>query len=383
MAEAPGEVISRASEDSHVPAVFLDGYPEILAAAAVTGRQPGRDALDSRRSLGVKAAEQEIALRSLVDAYLRATALAWEQLPGRLNGSAPARLHAVGASVLTATNRVIAALAEGYECAERLAVRREEAARREFIDDLLSGHSDLGQLADRAERFGLRLASAHVVAVARGTLPFTEGDQVTRRVEGPVVARFGAHNVLVTTREGQLVCLAPSSLPAATGEFAQHVGHVLGTGTNWQVGVGRVHAGTGGVVRSYQEACGALDLAERLGLRAPVVDAASLLVFPVLLRDRAAITDLVVNVLGPLQQARGGPEPLLATLDAFFACHGNASAAARRLGVSVRAVSYRLERVRQLTGQSPSESTQRFTLETAVLGARLLDWPAQPLEAAP
>jgi DNA-binding PucR family transcriptional regulator len=88
----------------------------------------------------------------------------------------------------------------------------------------------------------------------------------------------------------------------------------------------------------------------------------------------------VLTVLGPLVDARGGAEPLLETLTAFFACHGNHAATARRLSISVRAVAYRLERVQRLTGYAATEPTQRFTLEAAVLGARLLDWPRQPLE---
>ncbi len=43
--------------------------------------------------------------------------------------------------------------------------------------------------------------------------------------------------------------------------------------------------------------------------------------------------------------------------------------------LSVRAVSYRLERIQALTGYHPGEPTQRFTLQAAVLGARLLGWP--------
>lgn len=58
-----------------------------------------------------------------------------------------------------------------------------------------------------------------------------------------------------------------------------------------------------------------------------------------------------------------------------------AAAAARRLYLSVRAITYRLDRVQQLTGHDPGEPTQRSTLEAAVLGARLLDWPAQPLQS--
>ncbi|MEV4178903.1 ATP-binding cassette domain-containing protein [Nonomuraea sp. NPDC049709] len=95
-----------------------------------------------------------------------------------------------------------------------------------------------------------------------------------------------------------------------------------------------------------------------------------------LILDRNAIEDLVTSVLNPLLEARGGHEPLLETLEAVFASHGNQTAAARRLGLSPRAVTYRLERIRRLTGFSPDDPTQRFTLLTAVLGARLLGRPA-------
>ncbi|MEV0202742.1 helix-turn-helix domain-containing protein [Nonomuraea sp. NPDC050691] len=157
------------------------------------------------------------------------------------------------------------------------------------------------------------------------------------------------------------------------GEFTHHVRSRFATG--WRVGVGRPQRGPGGVVTSYREAASALDLADRLGLTIDVVKAADLLVFPVLLRDRAAMEDLVTSVLSPLLTARGGHGPLLETLEAVFAAQGNQTAAARRLGISTRAVTYRLERVRRLTGFSPDDPTQRFTLETAVLGARLLEWP--------
>jgi DNA-binding PucR family transcriptional regulator len=60
----------------------------------------------------------------------------------------------------------------------------------------------------------------------------------------------------------------------------------------------------------------------------------------------------------------------------LFEQQGNHTATARAMHISVRAVTYRLDRIRALTGYHPSEPTQRFTLHTAVLGARLLDWPA-------
>jgi len=42
-------------------------------------------------------------------------------------------------------------------------------------------------------------------------------------------------------------------------------------------------------------------------------------------------------------------------------------------------VTYRLDRVRSLTGYDPTDPDARFTLHAAVLGARLLGWPEHAL----
>jgi DNA-binding PucR family transcriptional regulator len=42
----------------------------------------------------------------------------------------------------------------------------------------------------------------------------------------------------------------------------------------------------------------------------------------------------------------------------------------------VRAVTYRLARVKELTGRDPADPAQELALHVAVVGARLLDWPA-------
>ncbi|RCG23389.1 PucR family transcriptional regulator [Sphaerisporangium album] len=352
------DVLAHVSEATGVPADLLGGYLPVLTAAVSTGRLPGRDAVDGLRALGAAAAERGVPVRALADACLLAREL----------DAPPAE-----AQVLAAVRRALAAYFDGYEEAQHQAIRREDEARREFIGDLLQGRAD--RLAERAEHFGLRLAEGYVVAVAKDVAPVADGDPLIRRVEEALVTRFGSHNILVAARDGLLVCVAPATLTAATGEFTHHVRGSLGQG--WRVGVGRPHRGPGGVVTSFREASDAISLGERLGLRPQVLRAADLLVFPVLLRDRAAIEDLVTSVLDPLREARGGPESLLETLEAVFGAQGNQTAAARKLGISTRAVTYRLERIRRLTGFSPDDPTQRFTLETAVLGARLLDWPAR------
>ncbi|WAZ24808.1 helix-turn-helix domain-containing protein [Streptomyces cinnabarinus] len=344
---------------------YLTGYSGILADASATGRRLTRAERDSRRSLGERAAEAGLGLRALVAAHLAETRAHW---PTGTDVSADA--------VLAAVAQAVDAFAEGYERAQRDAVRQEEAARREFVDDLLYGRSDLGLLAQRAERYGLRLSHAHAVAVARGRTAYDDGDPVPREVERALIGRFGDRSILLTTKDGRLVCIAPGDQAEVLAHFAKHA-HAATDGG--QVALGRAHPGPLGVVQSYEEALNALDLAERLELTEPVLHASELLVYPVLTRDRQAMADLVATVLGPLRRARGGARPLLDTLTAYFDSGCVAAEAARRLSLSVRALTYRLDRVRQLTGADPADPVQRYTLQTAVIGARLLDWPAKPL----
>ncbi|NGO11953.1 PucR family transcriptional regulator [Streptomyces sp. HC44] len=343
-----------------VPEEYLDGFAVLLADAGETGRRLSRDELDSRRALGERAAEAGYGLRALVGAHLAAARAHW-----------PTGDLAATDSVLAAVEQTVDAFAEGYERAQRQAVRLEEAARREFIDDLLYGRSDLGRLAERAERFGLRLSHAHAVAVAQGRTGYDEGDAVSREVERALIGRFGDRSILMTTKDGRLVCIAPGDQDEVLAFFAKQAY----AATDGRVAIGRPQPGPGGVVHSYEEALNALDLAERLELDAPVLRAADLLVYPVLTRDRQAMADLVLSALGPLRQARGGAQPLLDTLTEYFASGCVAAEAARRLSLSVRALTYRLDRIHRLTGANPADPVHRYTLQTAVIGARLLDWP--------
>jgi sugar diacid utilization regulator len=183
------------------------------------------------------------------------------------------------------------------------------------------------------------------------------------------------------------VVLIPATAPStAPRTINQGVGNLIHdalirhrSGREWRVSTGRPYPGSYGIARSYEEAREALTLAERLQLDTPVVNARDMLVYRVLVRDQAAIVDLIQAVLGPLTQARGGAEPLLQTLEAYFATGEVATEAARRLNMSVRTVTYRLDKVKSLTGHDPGEPSQRFTLHIAVLGARLLEWPGRDL----
>lgn len=380
MCGAVDESGSPAGTEEDGPEALLGGYPELLAEVSETGRLPRREELDSFRALGERASEQGWALRELVGLYLGRTRELWGTLPGVARAGSASERARTGDALLGAVEGAVAALGEGHERAQRLAARREEGERREFVDDLLHGRSDMGRLAQRAQRFGLRLAGVHTVAVAAGPESYDDLHRTVGRIERDLMGRFASRDVLLATKEGRLVCVAASGDDDVLEHFVRLArdpgpGH---TGAR-HVAVGREHSGAGGVVLSYEEALGVLELAEGLELEQVRLNAAELLVFPVLLRDRAAMADLVRTVLEPLTQARGGAEPLLETLRVCSAAGYVGAEAARRLGVSVRTLSYRLERIRSLTGYTPNDPLQRFTLEAAVMGAQLLGWPGREL----
>ncbi|MET8677010.1 helix-turn-helix domain-containing protein [Streptomyces sp. NPDC004647] len=364
--------------DADAPAHFADRYVDLLTRA--DGRRLRDEELKGLRELAAAAADHGVALRTLVGECLTAACQAWPDIRETSKAADRDSLSEGPPSVLQAVRDATVALTEGYETAHRGAIRREEAMRREFVDDLLHGRTDLGKLAERAERFGLRLVGPHSVAVVRAATAFGAGDPATRYVEEGMAAAFGVHDVLITTKDGLLVCVSPATEADAPQRFATQVRSAGISG--YQIAVSRPRPGPSGIVRSYQEARSTLDLADRLELTTPVVNASDLLVFQVLGRDRAAITDLVATVLGALERARGGPQPLLDTLTAYFASGCVNTTTARRLGLSVRAVTYRIARLRQLTGYDPADPDQRYTLHTATLGARLLGWPSRPLERA-
>jgi sugar diacid utilization regulator len=246
---------------------------------------------------------------------------------------------------------------------------------------------------ERAEPFGLDMGRPHQVALAAPTARLDHADATISALERAVVHRFGDRDVLVATKDGWIVVVAPADTDTTSPLGPQTGSRKLGDlllaeldrsrpGRPWRVTVGRPYPGSYGIPRSYEEAREGLTMAVRLHLDTPVIHAEQLLIYRVLLRDQPAITDLVQSVLGSLINARGGAEPLLGTLDAYFATGSVATETARRLHLSVRAVTYRLDRVKALTGYDPADPAQRFTIHAAVLGARLLGWPEHDLTAS-
>jgi sugar diacid utilization regulator len=379
------QVALAAADASRTPVGLLGEFLPMLAQAAIRGRRPEPHELDAVRDLGQRAAQQGVGAAQIVGLYLSAAWRLWRELPMVVRSRDREKVRDAAEAVLRVLDDAVEVLVESHQSARRDLIRHEEALRREFVDDLLRGDADISRMVERAEPFGLDLGKPHHVALAVPRDGVTEIDGAATFLERVIVDHFGDRDVLVATKEDRLVILVPAT-SSSTSAPAVHVGRVVrkelsrlrGTG-EWRVATGRSFPGAYGVARSYEEAREALLLADRLQLEVDVVDGRDLLVYRVLGRDQAAIVDLVRDVLGPLENVRSGPEILLETLQQYFDEGEVATETAKRLHVAVRTVTYRLAKITSLTGYNAARPEQRFALQAAVLGARLLDWPRSPL----
>lgn len=390
-------VVARAAAaEAGVPAELLGEYLDILTEAALSGRRPQQAELAAVRRLGQRAAEQGVDANRAVDLYLTAAWRLWQEIPAVVRTRDRDKVREAAGAVLRVVNDAVEALVEGHQAARRQMIRQEESSRRELIDDLLRGDADVARLVQRAEPFGLDLGRAHQVLLADQVAGAGSPQRAALLLERAVVDRFGDRDVLVAVKDELLVVLIPAEArdqPGAVGGFdpaefthAQLAAHTRqgrhAKDVRWQVAAGRPYPGAYGVARSYEEAREALLLARRLHLDVEAVQSRDLLAYRVLGRDQAALVDLVQALLQPLSLSRGGAEPLLLTLETYFATGAVATETARRLHMSVRTVTYRLARVKVLTGRDPADPGHRLALQMAVVGARLLDWPAHDLPGA-
>jgi sugar diacid utilization regulator len=368
-----------------------DLVTQYLAAAvslAAARRPASQIEIDVFRGLGRRAAGRAIPAAHLVRLLGAATGALWPKLPDLLaaQGRYPAsRGEAVdlGAQLWDTANAAVSAVIAGHEEVQRNALRRDRELDQMFLTDLLAGTADLADLIELAEQIGFYPAAPHFATVLAADRGFADPGRLLRSLETALRAGPGRGDVLAGEYRGDIVVVMPAAADArdqiSKGLSAVHEAADTPLHGRWWAGIGRAWQGLRGVSLSYFDAREALHLARQFGSDERIVPPARLLLYRVLLRDRRAMADLVRSVLGPLRGAHYGAEPLLETLDEYFAAGGVLTEAARSLHLTVRAVSYRFDRIRLLTGHDVAVPMDRLTLQLAVMGARLLDWPNQPL----
>jgi hypothetical protein len=364
---AAPEAAAGAARDAGVEAGALGDLLEQALRAASRDGQLSEVVLAGFERRGADAAVAGIRLPALIDLYLSAC---WRlvEAAGAAASSAGA-LAQVARAIARAADDAVAALTRGFDAAQRTTIRRDEARRREFVDDLLSGTADASSLAAHASAFGFSLAAPRVVVVATTSRELEDAGPVHARIEREVLARLTAADAIVATKDGALVCVVPTGQPDIAGALLRLLGEA--EPGPWRVATGADGSGPGGIAASYAEASRTVELAQRLGLPEGEVDVTALAGVQLLERDPQTLRDLTGHIRSRLDTARGGAQPLFHTLEAYFDTGANTTETARRLHLSPRAVTYRLATIERVTGLDPRRFPDRFTLQVAAIGVRL------------
>jgi purine catabolism regulator len=262
----------------------------------------------------------------------------------------------------------------------------ERRLRVETLDALLAGtYADEGQMRARAAQLGHDLArpyAALVVELDAAALAAIRADQMETATALAETLATGLEGPWARARAGEVAALLPLPEPPSPGGLAdlaarvtERLSHAEGVGeAPWAAGLGEAAIGPAELRRSYAEARAAARLGQRVLGPRHVARAADLGVYRLLLRLRESgeLEEFCRSTLGPLTADPRSGDTLIETLDAFFACNGNLSEAARRLHLHRNSLIYRLGRARELLGQDLEDPETRLALQLALKARRVL-----------
>lgn len=349
---------------------------EGFVRAVGRGAGPGDEELAFVRESAWRRAREGVPLSALLQAYRLGAQLAWAQTLTQI-GDDPARLRAgldLATSVMKWVDEVSGAVAQAYlEEYERLTSDRE-AARRDFLDGALGGTLSAEEILARAEALGLDpTVPCSVVLIGPAE---TGEDSLVRTVQHRLKSMVGdlphsGNSLTVARGEEFVVVFAGANIDdVALGGQVRAFVERAGAGTAGVVlraGVGRARASLAELAASYREASIAL-AASRAGSNAPVAIYGQVLVEELILRERGVSGRLAQAILQPLAEH---PD-LRATLLEYIQHGPSLPAVARRLFLHPNTVSYRLARIRDLTGRDPKSPSGIAELVLALRAHQLV-----------
>lgn len=306
----------------------------------------------------------------------------------------------------------------------------ERRLRGDFFDALLNGTpgESVEALVDRGQRLGYDLQRTYLaLAIAPDDSDRTDsGDATTARIAREVseyLASRRAIGLVASRRQAVALFLSvnlgtsPSPGPDATsararvadasdhrGEsdsaedgfhragdlsgarrFAEELRDYLSgpVGLSVSIGLGRFHAGLGGLRIGWREAEQASQIGREFFGPGQVTAYGDLGVYRLLyaFRDSEELASFCDDTLVALLEYddKNGTE-LLQTLDVFFRCDASLRAAADALFLHRNSMAYRLRRISEISGLDLDNLEDRFRLQLALKGYRLVRGKTPPGE---
>jgi hypothetical protein len=350
-----------------------------LLASLRAGPLPDDAALRALREDAGREARAGRPLRPVLDRTLSAGWLLWQDASARGILSADG-LGALGEALLRTGDAAAAAIADAHAVAEREIATRSASALRELLDDLLelavADDAGRARLVRRLAGAGIPVELPVTVIVVDAGRDLADGDpavvETARRLGRGSVTGLGDPRALggpvpasvVAAAHGRLVLLVPASRAAPDVPAALDA-----LGSTW-VATSASAVTLLDVAAATREASAALSIAVTGTPRRRIVPSRQLALERALLAEPALLRSAIDIELGPLLAAPRAAG-LVETLETYLGERENVRAAARRLGVAPRTVTYRLERIERLLG-GRLDADRRLRLATVLFVRRLL-----------
>lgn len=346
------------------------------------GRDLSKRDIDALGKVGEERAHQGLPLEDVLRAFRMVGRVLWDHLAQEMTGAEAPPMDVVielGGTLMRFTDQISSAVAHHYSVAQRAIVRQQEAARREFLHDLLLGtYASPDSMVQRARGFGYDLARPHIAIVTKNLAASEDAprdemelsralDRLSEKISAP-------SQPMVDRRGGQTIGLfaVSSSGTMKPAEIGEIVSKDLGA--EWRIGVGGPYSGLEGCRRSYLEGREALEIGEILVPEQAVHPFENFLLYRFLRADVSLVERFVETVLGPIiQHDRKRRSELVKTLEVYFATDGSAKEAGLRLFAHPHTVTYRLKQIEKLAGRSLRDPEDKLHLHLAVKALKIVD----------
>ncbi|MCQ4211714.1 PucR family transcriptional regulator [Streptomyces longispororuber] len=338
-----------------------------LCADVLEHRRPATESeLTEQRDSASQRAEEGVPLDAILTAYHMGSAMCWREITA---DAEPHELPAVQEAidrVLTLLQQLTAAVSAAYLETRLLIDSQEQDGRRALMAALLSGEEPGGRGAPRPAPYYAAFTLAvdlHPDEKAAGPGAAIAARRKIRRLRAAIDR--GGHEPALTAldSEGGTVLL-PVTEPPPWSELCRVVEQASRSAAVAITAAASV-VGTAALPEAVRRNAEVVELVRRTGRPPGLYRLADVLLDYQLSRPGAALDELA-NLLAPL-----GPKPgLLRTLEVYLACDLDRRAAAAALFIHPNTVDYRIRRITQLTGLSPSSTSDLHQINAALVARR-------------
>lgn len=318
------------------------------------------ESVDAARMAGRLKAEYGIPMSSLLRAYRIAGLTLWEEMIARSAalGSSESLLR-VSSHFWGIVDTFSSAAAETYREVVDEIDRRDQRARGVMLLSLLEGTAPTREAEELLRRLGLPILATYLVVAAE--LDGTGADPLPS-----IRSRLRAVGIPSTwttwTGEhlGLVGCPSAADIPVAAG--------IIAAAATSRVGASRPFASVQTAKDAVRQAQLSMECVPPLSVGFHSYGSAP--IDTLLAAQPSYASELRVNVLGPLAAAVDA-EPLLDTLQAWFAADGSPAQAGIMLHCHRNTIGYRLGRIAELTGRNVSRPADAAELYVALRSMRL------------